>query len=145
MAGTSGTMLLMPAVSPRREVLRSWGPLAVVLGIVAVALVALVVGYGSSADGNCESMPLPMFNLAGTTYVARHADDIVPAEQIGEALGQQDGDIPAGLLRCEHVRLKTNQGTIGEAGAKVYAIRGVDATVAIAALSGREYIKLWST
>jgi hypothetical protein len=90
----------------------------------------------------CESIPLPQFNLHGVTYVARNSTDTVAKADLGAVLGTQEGDIPEGLLRCEVVQLQDGQGSLAP-GAHVYAIRGVDPSVAIAAEVGTEYMKLY--
>lgn len=91
----------------------------------------------------CESVPIPAFNLGGVTYTARHADDVVVEADLGEVLGTQLGSVPEGMLRCESVTLEDGEGSL-ERGARVYAIRGVDRSIAIAASLGTGYIKLYA-
>jgi hypothetical protein len=47
------------------------------------------------------------------------------------------------LLRCEAVQLENGQGSL-EPGAHVYAIRGVNQSIAIAAEVGPVYMKLYA-
>ena len=113
--------------------------------VLAVALIAVFVvwSFQAGGDGNCESVPIPEFNLAGVTYTARHADDVVAQADLGDVLGTQSGDVPHGLLRCQDVKLKNGQGSL-ERGAHVYAIRGIDKSTAIAGQTGLGYMKLYA-
>ena len=69
-------------------------------------------------------------------------DTVSPAD-LGAVLGTQVGDIPQGLLRCEAVTLTSGHGSL-EPGAHVYAIDGVDSSIAIAAQVGANYQKLYA-
>jgi hypothetical protein len=91
---------------------------------------------------SCESAPLPQFNLNSITYIARQSTDIVAKADLGAVLGTQKGDIPEGLLRCESVQLEEGQGSLAP-GAHVYAISGIDPSIAIAAEVGTDYMKLY--
>jgi hypothetical protein len=62
---------------------------------------------------------------------------------LGDVLGVQVGDVPHGMLRCEAVQLQDGQGSLGP-GAHVYAIRGVDQSIAIAADVDTGYLKLYA-
>lgn len=94
-----------------------------------------------STPGDCASIPLPQFNLGGVTYVARQYADTVAEAELGDVLGVQGEDVPPGMLRCEAVQLQQGQGSL-ERGAHVYAIRGVDQSVAIAAEFDNRFMKL---
>jgi hypothetical protein len=99
-------------------------------------------GVSSTITSECESAPLAQFRLGGVTYVARQSADTVVKADLGAVLGTQDGGIPEGLLRCELVQLADGQGSLAR-GAHVYAIHGVEPSVAIAAEVGTEYMKLY--
>ena len=97
----------------------------------------------ASSQTSCESIPLPQFNLQGIAHVARQSTDTVIEADLGVVLGVQIGDIPQGLLQCEAVQLKDGQGSL-EAGTHVYAIRNFDQSIAIAAVVGSVYMKLFA-
>jgi hypothetical protein len=111
-----------------------------VVGLIGVFVVWAVRG----GDGNCESIPIPKFNLQGVTYTARTAGDVVPQDALGDVLGTQSGDVPHSLLRCQDVKLKSGEGSLAS-GAHVYSIRGIDKSVAIAAQTGTGYMKLYAS
>lgn len=97
----------------------------------------------TSDPASCESEPIPAFNLGGVVYTARSADDAVSEGDLGEELDTQAEPVPEDLLRCEAVTLLDGEGSM-EQGARVYAIRGVDSSIAIAASSGTGYIALYA-
>ena len=97
----------------------------------------------ASSRGDCESIPLAQFNLGGVTYTARRITDTVIAADLGDVVGVQVGDVPQGLLRCEAVQLEDGQGSL-EPGAHVYALRGIDQSIAIASEVGAAYMKLYA-
>jgi hypothetical protein len=96
-----------------------------------------------ASQQGCESIPLPQFNLGGVTYVAEQGVDTVTDADLGDVIGVQAGEIPQGLLQCEAVQLEDGQGSL-EPGAHVYAIRGVDTSIAIAAEAGPVHLKLYA-
>jgi hypothetical protein len=121
-----------------------WRPRKVAIPLLGIALIAVFVVWAQGGgDGNCESIPIPKFNLQGVTYTARTVDDIVPQEALGDVLATQHGDVPHGMLRCQDVKLKNGQGSLG-AGAHVYSIRGIDTSIAVAAQTGSGYMKLYA-
>jgi hypothetical protein len=120
-------------------------PQKIAIPLLGVALIGLFVVWAvrSGGDGNCESIPIPKFNLQGVTYTARTAGDIVPREALGDVLATQSGGVADGLLRCQDLKLKSGQGSL-PTGAHVYSIRGIDKSVAIAAQTGTGYMKLYA-
>jgi hypothetical protein len=121
-----------------------WRPQKAAVPLLAVALIALFVVWArADVPGNCESVPIPEFNLAGVTYTARHSDDIVAQADLGDVLGASTGDVPEGLMRCQDVTLKNGQGSLPP-GSHVYSIRGIDKSTAIAAHTGSVYVKLYA-
>jgi hypothetical protein len=112
--------------------------------LLAVALIALFVVWArADVPGDCESVPIPEFNLAGVTYTARHSDDIVAQANLGDVLGTSTGDVPEGLMRCKDVKLKNGQGSLPR-GSHVYSIHGIDTSIAIAVQTGSVYMKLYA-
>ena len=91
-----------------------------------------IIPAGRIRAADCESIPLPQFNLGGVTYIARASTDTVIEADLGDVLGVQVGDIPRDLLRCGAAQLQNGQGSLGP-GSHVYTIHGVDQSIAIAA------------
>jgi len=119
-------------------------PQKIAIPLLGVALIGLFVVWAvRGGDGNCESIPIPKFNLEGVTYTARSAGDVVPQEALGDVLATQSGGVADGLLRCQDVQLESGQGSL-PTGAHVYSIRGIDKSVAIAAQTGTGYMKLYA-
>ena len=113
------------------------------------AAAILLVACGPSGEGSpitapaeitvsCE--PALRFRLGDIEYENERFDEQVPPSDLGPVVGSVKV-LPAAIARCERVSLQDGEGSL-PAGTKIYAITGVEQSVALAATVGNDlYLK----
>lgn len=108
------------------------------------SIAVVLVCFASSSTGqSLESAPQPEFRLGEVTYGARKGDGVVPESQLVRLLGVADGEVTHGLQRCQLFRRADGEVTLCS-GARVFSIKGIDQSIAIAAEVGAKYVKLYA-